>query len=54
MCQNCNASNCKDKCAKCKCSNTPKPQKSVSTSGAGSIGAAMVRAMIQAYENSNK
>ena len=54
MCQKCNDSNYKDKCGKCKCSNPPKPQKLVSTLKVGSIGGAMVRAMIEAYENSNK
>ena len=54
MCQKCNGSNCKDKCAKCEHSNPPKPQKSVGTSGTGSIGGAMVRAMIRAYENSQR
>lgn len=54
MCQKCNDSNCKDKCAKCEHSNPPKPQKSVGTSGTGSIGGAMVRAMIRAYENSQR
>lgn len=54
MCQKCNDSNCKDNCVKCEQSNPPKPQKSVGTSGTSSLGGAMVRAMIRAYENSQR
>ena len=54
MCQKCNDSNCKDKCAKCKHSNPPKPQKSVGTSRKERIGGALIRTMIKTYENSNK